>query len=170
MLYLSRKVHSLSGLVPAGLFLVFHFFVLGLNIFKINIGFVVILFWIPFLFHVYYGVRIVLSGDITFKYKYYRNYLFIFQRITAAIIFAFIVLHIISLQRFPFWIDTLWYRAVFVCGIISAAFHFGNGLFGFLTGWGIISGQTAQKRLVACTLVVFIVLSGLGIYNFVNFV
>ncbi len=169
MLYLSRKLHSLSGLMPAGLFLVFHFFELGLNIFKINIGVVVILFWIPFLFHIFYGVKIIISGNITFKYKYYRNYLFILQRFTAIFVFAFIVLHIVSLQLFPFWMNTIWYRTVYFCGIIAAVFHFVNGLFGFLTGWGIISGKTAQKRVVIGTFVLFIVLSGLGIYNFINF-
>jgi succinate dehydrogenase / fumarate reductase cytochrome b subunit len=170
MLYLSRKLHSLSGLIPAGLFLVFHFSRLGLNIFKINIGFVVILFWIPFLFHIFYGVWIIVGGDLSFKYAYYRNYLFIFQRITAVVIFVFIVLHIVSIQLFPDWINHLWYRAVYLLGISSASFHFANGLFGLLTGWGIISGKTAQKRVVAATLVLFIALGGLGIYNFFNFI
>ncbi len=169
MQYLSRKLHSLSGLIPAGLFLVFHFFDLGLNIFKINTGVVVILFWIPFLFHIFYGFRIIVRGNITFKYRYYRNYLFIIQRITAIFIFAFIVMHIVSLQLFPFRMDTIWYRTVYLCAITAASFHLVNGLFGFITGWGIITGKTAQKRTVIGTFVLFIVLSGLGIYNFINF-
>ncbi len=181
--FLFRKLHSLTGLLPAGLFLFFHFSGIGLNIFKANPAAVLLLFWIPFLYHILYGVRIIAHGDlddqetyqrlgmvylfrIDGKYKYYRNYLYLFQRVTAYVIVIFVILHLSALRSYPGWIHARWYQIVFLAGIVSASFHFSNGMFGLLSNWGIITGEKAHKGVLVITFVLFLVLCILGIYNF----
>ncbi len=181
--YLFRKLHSLTGLLPAGLFLFFHFTEIGLNIFKANPGTVLLLFWIPFLYHILYGIRIIVHGKVGDKeayyrlsmvylfridgqYKYYRNYLYLFQRLTAYLILIFVILHLVSLRTYPHWIHARWYQIVFLLGIISASFHFSNGIFGFFSNWGIITGEKAHKSALVITCVLFILLCILGMYNF----
>jgi succinate dehydrogenase / fumarate reductase cytochrome b subunit len=181
--YLFRKLHSLTGLFPAGLFLFFHFTEIGLNIFKASSTTVLLLFWIPFLYHILYGMRIIAHGKVGDKetyyrlsmvylfgidgqYKYYRNYLYLFQRLTAYLIVIFVVLHLVSLRTYPHWIHARWYQSVFLLGIISASFHFSNGMFGFLSNWGIITGEKAHKGALVLTFLMFIGLCILGISNF----
>ncbi len=177
-----RKLHSLTGLFPAGLFLFFHFTGIGLNIFKANPGTVLLLFWLPFLYHILYGLRIIAHGNIgeteTYErlslfywfrvgaqYRYYRNYLYLLQRISAYCILAFVILHLLSLYRYSHWLSARWYQTVFAAGIISAAFHCSNGLFGFLSNWGVMTGEQAHKRVLVITGILFVVLGMLGLYN-----
>jgi succinate dehydrogenase / fumarate reductase cytochrome b subunit len=41
--------------------------------------------------------------------------------------------------------------AFYILGVVSAAFHLGNGLWGFAYAWGLVTGQKSQDRLwVAC--------------------
>ena len=178
-----RKLHSLTGLLPAGFFLFFHFTAIGLNIFKANPATVLLLFWLPFLYHVLYGLRIVAHGRLGEKdtyyrlslvylfridgqYRYYRNYLYLLQRASAYVILAFLILHVLSVQRYPQWLSASWYQGIFVAGIIAASFHLSNGLFGFLSNWGIITGENAHKRVLGLTFCLFIGLCILGMYNF----
>ena len=181
--FIFRKLHSFTGLLPAGIFLFFHFTEIGFNIFKASPGTVLLIFWIPFLYHILYGLRIIAHGRIGEKetyyrlslaylfridgqYRYYRNYLYLFQRVSAYLILTFIILHILSLQRYPHWLSTRWYQVLFLAGIVSASFHLSNGLFGFLSNWGIITGEKAHKRVLGMTCGLFIGLCILGIYHF----
>jgi len=107
--FLLRRLHSLSGIVPIGAFLVEHFlsnafatrgpaaytkqveflssfpFVVGLELFGI---------WLPILFHAGYGFYIWYRGDgnVT-EYPWSGNWLYTAQRWTGGIAFAYIVWH-----------------------------------------------------------------------------
>jgi succinate dehydrogenase / fumarate reductase cytochrome b subunit len=111
--YLMHKLHSLTGIVPIGLFLIFH---LTMNSYSLRgeaefntvvkaIGYtplVVFVEWvaifIPILFHAAYGFVIAMQaqgpGGNLQHYKYGRNALFYLQRVSGIVALAFLVYHV----------------------------------------------------------------------------
>src|SRR6201993_122152 len=107
--FLLRRLHSLSGIVPIGAFLVEHFisnafatkgpgaytkqvelltsfpFVVGLELFGI---------WLPILFHAGYGFYIWYRGESNVgDYPWTGNWLYTSQRWTGGIAFAYMLYH-----------------------------------------------------------------------------
>lgn len=107
--FLLRRLHSLSGIVPIGLFLIEHFisnafatkgpgaytkqveflsgfpFVVGLELFGI---------WLPILYHSLYGFYIWGRGESNLTdYPWAGNWMYASQRWTGAIAFFYIVWH-----------------------------------------------------------------------------
>ena len=108
--FLWRKLHSLSGVLPVGGFLVFHLWenstalqgqerfdeaVNGIN----RMPYLPILEWglilLPLAFHAIFGVWIALHGKPNVaRYTYSRNWMYFLQRVTGLIAFAFIGYHL----------------------------------------------------------------------------
>jgi succinate dehydrogenase / fumarate reductase cytochrome b subunit len=107
--FLLRRLHSLSGIVPVGLFLIEHFisnafatkgpqaytkqvelltsfpFVVGLELFGI---------WLPILYHSLYGFYIWYRGDSNLgSYPWIGNWMYAAQRWTGAIAFLYMLYH-----------------------------------------------------------------------------
>ncbi|HEY1270692.1 MAG TPA: succinate dehydrogenase [Terriglobales bacterium] len=107
--FLLRRLHSLSGIVPVGAFLIEHFisnafatkgpaaytkqvelltsfpFVVGLELFGI---------WLPILYHALYGFYIWYRGDGNVgEYPWTGNWLYVAQRWTGALAFVYMVYH-----------------------------------------------------------------------------
>ena len=107
--FLLRRLHSLSGIVPVGLFLIEHFisnafatrgpsaytkqvellsgfpFVVGLELFGI---------WLPILYHSLYGFYIWYRGEGNVgEYPWSGNWMYTAQRWTGAIAFFYMVWH-----------------------------------------------------------------------------
>lgn len=112
--YLMRRLHSLSGVVPVGVFLVVHLVTNaaaagGREPFDRAVGEIqsipllpaVELFGIalPIAFHALYGVWLALRarGNAS-QYPYLRNWMFTLQRVTGFVAFAFIALHVAQLR------------------------------------------------------------------------
>jgi succinate dehydrogenase / fumarate reductase cytochrome b subunit len=57
----------------------------------------------------------------------------------------------------------------YVIGLIAASWHFAYGIWLFSAKWGIVSGDKAQKRLLALCLALFLVLSGVGLASLASF-
>jgi succinate dehydrogenase / fumarate reductase cytochrome b subunit len=113
--FLWRRLHSLSGIIPIGAFLVEHIIsnfetlngplayaqqVKLLN----SLPLVRVLEWglifIPLSFHALYGVWIALRGRYTVNlYPWASNWAYVWQRITGIIAFAYIIQHVWR-QRF----------------------------------------------------------------------
>ena len=113
--FLLRKLHSLSGIVPIGAFLVEHIlsnfealkgpaayaaqvkFLNGLPFVRVlEIGFI----FIPLAFHMLYGVYIALRGKSNvIYYPWSGNWLYVMQRWTGYIAFVYIIQHVLR-QRF----------------------------------------------------------------------
>jgi succinate dehydrogenase / fumarate reductase cytochrome b subunit len=106
-----RKLHSLLGIVPIGVFLCFHLFENSMSvkgdgyftehvIHKIgNMPYVELMeiFFIalPILFHAIYGVIIWFQGKSNvLRYGYFRNWMYWLQRISGVVAFAFILTHV----------------------------------------------------------------------------
>jgi len=180
-----RKLHSLSGVIPIGGFLVMHLYenhsaVHGAKAFddtvsKINaMPFVLALevfgIWLPILFHAIFGMVLVFEGKPNaISYPYARNWLYVLQRVTGVVAFAFIVFHFVNFRwvpreqflpehgNSPYVIvqdqlaSAAWVLPFYVLGLASTVFHFANGLWGFLCSWGIVIGPRAQRVAgVAC--------------------
>jgi len=107
--FLLRRLHSLSGVIPIGAFLVEHFvsnafatlgpaayakqveflssfpFVIGLELFGI---------WLPILYHALYGFFIWYRGDSNVaEYPWAGNWMYTAQRYTGGITFTYIIWH-----------------------------------------------------------------------------
>lgn len=107
--FLLRKLHSLTGVLPVGGFMVFHLFtnakaMVGKREFDgavadINhMPFLPLLeagILLPLLFHAVWGVKIALDGKNNLgRYTFARNWMYTLQRFTGIVAFAFIVFHL----------------------------------------------------------------------------
>ena len=202
--FLLLKINSLMGLVPIGVFLAFH---LGINALRtvgplqyqlsidlINnlpflFGIEVIFIYAPLLLHSMVGFYIYFSGKQNLRnYGYPRNWLYTLQRITGAIVFAFLIYHMgttVAPKLFygkdlflaaPFLMDILnaefqtWSGIIiYLVGITAATFHFANGLWGFCVSWGIIIGKTAQRNASIVFGMVGLALTMLGFATVLEF-
>lgn len=113
--FLLRKLHSLSGIVPIGAFLVQHIYaqilaLQGPDVYNAHVKFLVslpflvavesALIFAPLLFHSGYGIFIWWRGtsNVT-EYPYAGNWLYFWQRVTGLITFFYIAYHLYE-QRF----------------------------------------------------------------------
>ncbi len=115
-----RKLHSLSGVVPVGVFMCVHLFenssaatgtsaaehakAFNETVERINsMPFVPALelfgIWIPLVFHAVFGMLIVFEGKPNAAaYPHARNWLYVLQRVTGVIALAFIVYHFMNFR------------------------------------------------------------------------
>ncbi len=113
--FLIRRLHSLSGFVPVGGYMVIHLLVNAsvlnsdasfqnnvLNIHKFGPLLPVLewsLIFIPILFHAIVGMIIVAGGlPNTHQYPYEANYRYTLQRVTGVIAFLFIGMHVFHMH------------------------------------------------------------------------
>jgi succinate dehydrogenase / fumarate reductase, cytochrome b subunit len=113
--FLLRRLHSLSGLIPVGAYMVVHLLVNAsvingdatfqnnvLNIHKFG-ALLPALEWtfifIPILFHAIFGF-VIIGGSLpnTHNYPYSANYRYTLQRVTGVIAFFFIALHVFHMH------------------------------------------------------------------------
>ena len=108
--FASRRLHSLLGIIPLGLFLFQHLTVnylatRGPDLFNTvanfisNLPYLYVLEWviiyIPLLFHGIYGVYIAFQAKNNVgKYGFFRNVMFMLQRVSGIISLIFIAWHI----------------------------------------------------------------------------
>ena len=113
--FLLRKLHSLTGIVPIGAFLIEHLIsnfealkgpaAYGAQVKFLNgLPFVRVLEWafifIPILYHALYGLYITFRGRQNVNvYPWAGNWMYLMQRVTGIIAFAYIIQHVWR-QRF----------------------------------------------------------------------
>ncbi|MDO8431030.1 MAG: succinate dehydrogenase [Candidatus Binatus sp.] len=172
--WLLRRLHSLSGIVPIGGFLLFHIFenafvLRGSEVwwketeftrglpFQIAVEAAVL--WIPILYHAIYGLIITATAQPN-DYPYARNYQYTMQRITGILAFLFIGFHVFSTRIFyyatgtetsyermhSFMIDPV-YLTIYVVGTLACVYHLTNGIYTFSITWGLAVGPRAQRMV-----------------------
>jgi succinate dehydrogenase / fumarate reductase, cytochrome b subunit len=195
--FANRRLHSLLGVIPVGLFLMQHlvvnsFATRGEASFNNAANFMgglparilleIFIIFLPLLYHAVYGVYIAFTAKNNVgRYGYFRNWMFMLQRITGIITFIFVVWHVWetriqaalgtqvdftmmeNILSNPFM---LWF---YIIGIISTTFHFANGLWSFAVSWGITVSPKSQRISTYVTLVVFVVLSIVGVSSILAF-
>ncbi len=125
--FLLRRLHSLSGIVPIGAYLLIHIFIENAFIFggaeqwnamATAIGSLplpmlltaeVLVLWGPILFHGLYGVVIAYTGDAMntgLRYEYRGSYLYVLQRITGILALGFIGFHVYTTRLSHYFYGT----------------------------------------------------------------
>ncbi|UVI31763.1 succinate dehydrogenase cytochrome b558 subunit [Paenibacillus spongiae] len=189
--YLSRKIHSLLGVIPLSLFIVEHMLTNfsavegGPQGFKDSVAFLnglpLVFFlelfgiWLPLLFHGVYGLYIAYQSNLnTGRFQYGRNWAFTLQRISGVITFIFVFWHLYQ-TRFQVMIGNVSHEELggvmhdiannplffilYIIGVVSAVFHFSNGMWAFLVSWGITVGPRAQRISSYIWMAVFVIVT-----------
>jgi len=189
--FLIRKIHSLTGIIPIGVFLTEHLitnsFALGgaeyynerVEAFQqlpFLVGIEIVFIAIPLAFHTLLGLYYVyLAKNNVLEYKYFRNYMFYLQRITAIITFVFVVYHSyttrigramagieISYEFMNNIVSQPVFFIIYLIGMLAAVFHFSNGIYTFAISWGIAIGPQVQRKFQTICTVLFIALTAIG--------
>ncbi len=197
-----RRLHSLTGIVPVGAFLLEH--ILYSNAVAINgpeayaiqvkfLGSLPLVFflellgiWLPIAFHGLYGLWIWYSGDTNVaSYPWQGNWMYTVQRWTGIIVMAYIGWHVwhlrfagIDLHEHPGAsfgkvqgeLAVAWQLAFYIVGLVCAAWHFSYGLWLFCAKWGITAGERARAGFLKVCLVLFLLISGVGLLSLRNFI
>lgn len=194
-----RKLHSLFGVIPIGLFLLEHLYTnsfanQGPESYNAKVEFLqslsyvlyieIFLIILPILFHGLYGLYVVyIAKNNVLQYNYYRNWAFYLQRVTAVVTLVFVLYHLWALRissalygtevTFASVAEHLsnpWIFAFYVIGLLASTFHFANGLWAFLINWGIAVGVKAQQVFGWITGFIFVILSVMGLQALFAFV
>jgi succinate dehydrogenase / fumarate reductase cytochrome b subunit len=190
--FVLRRLHSLTGIVPIGAYMLVHIYfenafilgggakfdqlVAGIATIPIPIllAIEITVLWAPILYHALYGFVVMVSADLgTATHFAYRNsLLYTLQRITGVVAFVFIAWHVYSL-RLSFYFrhteidytlmhsilsDPGWF-GFYVLGVVSAIFHFCNGIFTFCITWGLTVSERSQALVQRASLALFAVLA-----------
>lgn len=138
--------------------------------------------FLPMLFHAAIGFVIIANGlPNVGSYPYAGNVRYTLQRATGMIAFVFIVWHVIQLH----WLGAplgggqfdphhatstaaaalrpAWVTALYAIGMLSAVFHFANGLWSIGITWGIWTSPAAMRRANVLSIVVGLVLAAAGL-------
>lgn len=196
--FFNRRLHSLLGVIPVGLFLtvhlvVNHFATVGeeaynkATAFMGNLPFLLFLeffvIYLPLLFHAIYGLYVAFTAtNNVSRFSTFRNWMFILQRITGVITLIFVAWHVwetriaaalgkeVNFDMMAQIVDNpvmLWF---YIICIVSAVFHFANGLWSFFVSWGITITPRSQQVSTYVTMVFFVLLSIVGIRAILAFV
>ncbi|HSS44946.1 MAG TPA: succinate dehydrogenase [Thermoanaerobaculia bacterium] len=190
-----RRLHSLSGIVPVGGVLAFHLYenytatkgadaynamTHRLQTIPFAVPMEIAVIAVPLFFHGIYGLFITgTAKPNVLSNPYLRNATYFLQRATGVILFAFILFHywttrLVQLQdhesldlfrQVQAAVGNPWIYVFYLVGILSATFHFSNGLWSFAIVWGLTVGPGAQRRMLYVSVLVFIALSVLGVQS-----
>ena len=190
--FYARKLFELSGLVPVGAFLVDHLYsnfqavgpggaarfdrvVVDLQTNPAVIYAEIFAIALPLLYHAAYGLFVMrIARPNAGAYGYARNWTYVLQRVTGALLLFYIAYHVYNTRLHPLFAaddPTLQHVGkvglvsssymhhylagvhgglpvfwIYVVGLACACFHFGNGLWNLGIHWGLLLGRTAQRR------------------------
>lgn len=193
-----RRLHSLLGVIPIGVFLIQHlvvnyFATRGAEAFNNAAHFMeslpfrifleIFVIFLPILFHAIYGIYIAFTAkNNTSRYGYFRNWMFKLQRWTGVITLVFISWHVwetrvaaafgaeVNFQMMESILASPFMLVFYLVGVISTIFHFANGLWSFLVSWGFTVSPRSQLIATYFTIGVFVVLSIIGVRAIVAFI
>jgi succinate dehydrogenase / fumarate reductase cytochrome b subunit len=189
--FVLKRLHSLTGVIPLTFFIFFHF---GANSYSTvgeeafdqvvkqlrGLPFLDALEWgllfSPFLFHMLYGMYIIFTARANpGRQSYVRNWAYVMQRVTAIVVFVFILYHVIGLRyidakgvpkvynllhdKFSYPFTYWWY----IIGIACTCYHLANGMCTFFMTWGITVGPTSQRWAAYAMTALGLVLFAVGV-------
>lgn len=181
--FLLRRLHSLTGLLFGG-YIIVHLLVNATlvqgvtgfnNVYQLQVnkihelpfllGVEWVLIFVPIIFHTVYGIWIIFTGQPNVaQYPYGKNYFYLAQRISAAIIVAFLLFHVLGMRG---WfgsalafdhadaartairhINASWFVAyvIYPIGILASCYHLANGFWTAAITWGLTVSSGSQRR------------------------
>lgn len=196
--FFNRRLHSLLGVIPIGIFVIQH---LTVNHFATkspeafnkaaefmgNLPFryflEIFIIFLPIIFHAVYGLYITFQAKPNVnRFGYFRNWMFLLQRITGVITLIFITWHVwetriaaafgaeVNFNMMANILDNPIMLVFYLVGVLSAIFHFSNGLWSFMVSWGLTITPRSQQIATYFTLIVFVALSIVGVRAIFAFV
>ncbi|CAN7298373.1 MULTISPECIES: succinate dehydrogenase cytochrome b558 subunit [Bacillaceae] len=193
-----RRLHSLLGVIPVGLFLtqhlvVNHFATGGEESFNQAAHFMeslpfryfleIFIIFLPLYFHAIYGIYIAFtSKNNASRFGYFRNWMFLLQRVSGVITFIFVTWHIwetrvaaafgaeVNFQMMENILSNPLMLGFYVLGVLSTIFHFANGLWSFCVSWGLTVTPRSQLIATYVTIGIFVALSIVGMRAIFAFV
>ena len=120
--FITRRIHSLTGIVPVGLFLVYHLYLQlylhsGAEVYNevingfydspLAIWSLVIVVYIPLFFHAFFGIRLIFESKVQPSYTYFSHLLYWLQRISGVGVLLFTIAHVWNAQLGP-WVAGTW--------------------------------------------------------------
>lgn len=133
---------------------------------------------LPILFHGVYGLYITgPSRPNVIRYSNGRNWAYFMQRVTGVIAFAYIIYHVLNTRVWALMVkgsgitftdmaEKLSSAPVFmfyVIGILASTFHLSNGIWSFSITWGLVQSERGQRQLAMFSVLLFVVLSIVGL-------
>ncbi|WP_025028005.1 succinate dehydrogenase cytochrome b558 subunit [Caldalkalibacillus mannanilyticus] len=195
--FFNRKLHSLLGVIPVGIFLVQHLFInhfilYGPESFNAAADFMdslplrifleVFFIFLPLLYHGIYGLYIAFQAKHNvLNYGYFRNVMFMLQRFTGIFLIIFIAWHVwetriaaalgtpVNAEMMMAILSSPIMMVFYILGVVAATFHFANGMWSFCVTWGITVGPKAQRISTYVWMGVFAILSIGGILILLEF-
>ncbi|MBB6448302.1 succinate dehydrogenase / fumarate reductase cytochrome b subunit [Geomicrobium halophilum] len=190
--FFNRRLHSLLGVIPVGVFLiqhliVNHFAAYGASSFNAAADFMaglpfryaleIFVIFLPLLYHAVYGIYIAFTNkNNTRRYGTFRNIMFLFQRVSGIFLVIFIIWHVWETRiaealgraevNYDMMADILsspFMLIFYIAGVVAATFHFSNGLWSFAVTWGLTVSPRSQKIMTYVSLGVFVVLTFIGL-------
>jgi succinate dehydrogenase / fumarate reductase cytochrome b subunit len=194
-----RRLHSLSGVLPVGAFLVFH---LGANFSATRGGAAynevarrlqgaplvaaleIFVIAVPIAFHGIVGLYLMSAPRPALpRNPFLGSGAARLQRATGVVVFAFLLFHywttrLVQLRdhqslnlfnQVQAAVANPWIFAFYIAGILSATFHLSNGLWSFAVDWGITDSPAAQRRMAFLSAAVFLALSVIGVRSIAAF-
>jgi len=189
--FLNRRLHSLLGVIPVGIFLiqhlvVNHFATRGPEAFNRAAHFMenlpfrifleVFVIFLPLLFHAIYGLYIAFTAkNNVSNYGYFRNWMFMLQRVSGIITLIFVTWHVwetrvqaafgaeVNYDMMANILDSTFMLVFYIVGVVSTIFHFANGLWSFFVSWGITVTPRSQQISTYVTMAIFVALTIVGI-------
>lgn len=188
-----KRLHSLLGVVPLGLFLLVHMYngsfvfdgreafdghLKKLDNLPYMFPFEIVFIYAPILFHGLLGLWLGLRAKYNnVSNSYFNNLRYTLQRISGIGVLLFVFAHVYMTRiapriyhytsQYDHFIEGMREPAtliVYLLGILGVTYHFANGLWTFGITWGITSGPKAQQATTWVVLVIFVVTLFFG-YN-----
>lgn len=196
--FFNRRLHSLLGVIPVGLFLMqrpcsepfcnrgeesFNNAAHFMESLPFRIFLETFVIYLPLLFHAIYGLYIAFTAkNNTSRYGYFRNWMFMLQRVSGVITLVFVAWHVwetrvqaafgaeVNFQMMENILSNPFMFWFYIIGVISAIFHFANGLWSFFVSWGITVSPRSQVISTYVTIGIFIALSIVGVRALTAFI
>ena len=177
--FLIRRLHSLTGLIFGG-YIVVHLLInasliQGGDVFQKQVDkihslpFLLGVEWafifLPIIYHTVYGIWITFTGQPNAgHYGYAKNWFYLWQRISAMVIVAFMIFHVLGMKGFfghtlsfdpehardtaARHIMAHWSVAylIYPLGILASSYHLANGFWTAAITWGLTISAAAQRR------------------------
>ena len=174
--FILRRLHSLSGVFPIGVFLLEHMFsnafiLFGAEAYNRQIHFLqslplavfmeIFVIGVPILYHSVYGIVVTVTGKRNLSsYPYTQNFLYTLQRITGILALIYIGYHVyetrimnalygteVSFARMQEIMSIPGMFWFYLMGLAAVCFHFSNGIWGFCVSWGLTVSAKAQRNV-----------------------
>ena len=120
--FVIRRMHSLTGIVPVGLFLIYHLYlqlylhsgaqaynevINGFYDSPLAVWALVFIVYIPLFFHAFLGIRLIFVSRVQPSYAYFSHLLYWLQRISGVGVLLFVIAHVWNAQLGP-WLEGSW--------------------------------------------------------------